>query len=82
MQDIIRTHPEKEFFQKETVRTMMLHILFIVAKRNPTTGYRQGMHELLAPIVYLLHKECVPESEMFVYYSILRMNMKKNVNFF
>lgn len=43
---------------------MMLNILFIVAKRNPNTGYRQGMHELLAPIIYLLHKECIPASEV------------------
>eukprot|EP00339_Tiarina_fusa_P005127 CAMPEP_0117046714 /NCGR_PEP_ID=MMETSP0472-20121206/32295_1 /TAXON_ID=693140 ORGANISM="Tiarina fusus, Strain LIS" /NCGR_SAMPLE_ID=MMETSP0472 /ASSEMBLY_ACC=CAM_ASM_000603 /LENGTH=481 /DNA_ID=CAMNT_0004759161 /DNA_START=11 /DNA_END=1456 /DNA_ORIENTATION=+ len=64
LQDIVRTYPEKEFFQEEKVRNMMLNILFIVAKRNPTTGYRQGMHELLAPIIYLLHKESVPVGEL------------------
>jgi len=59
-QDVIRTYPEKDFFRDEKVQGMMLHILFIVAKRNPNTGYRQGMHELLAPLLYLLHKESVP----------------------
>jgi len=62
LQDIVRTYPEKEFFQDDKVHNMMLNILFIVAKRNPNTGYRQGMNELLAPIIYLLHKESVPAS--------------------
>lgn len=35
----------------------MLDILFCYAKENPDVGYRQGMHELLAPILFVLHAE-------------------------
>jgi len=63
-QDIIRTYPEKEFFQEQSTRDMMLHILFTHAKNNPTLGYRQGMHELLAPILYLLHNERIPKDNL------------------
>ncbi|GAM29361.1 hypothetical protein SAMD00019534_125370 [Acytostelium subglobosum LB1] len=35
----------------------MLRILFIYSKTNNLVSYRQGMHELLAPIIYLLHQE-------------------------
>jgi TBC1 domain family protein 5 len=38
---------------------MMLRILFIYAKLNPTLAYKQGMHELLAPMIYVLEKEKV-----------------------
>merc|ERR1712137_436676 len=64
VQDLIRTYPEREFFQKDKIRTLMCDILFIVAKRNPSLGYRQGMNELLAPIVYLLDKESIPAAEV------------------
>jgi len=36
---------------------MMLRILFIWSKENAELGYKQGMHELLAPIIYTLVKE-------------------------
>eukprot|EP01102_Stenamoeba_stenopodia_P016179 TRINITY_DN5623_c0_g1_i1.p1 TRINITY_DN5623_c0_g1~~TRINITY_DN5623_c0_g1_i1.p1 ORF type:complete len:526 (+),score=140.78 TRINITY_DN5623_c0_g1_i1:168-1745(+) len=58
-QDIERTYPENEFFQRKTVHSIMLRILFIYAKITPELVYRQGMHELLAPIVYLLEHEKV-----------------------
>ena len=35
----------------------MLDILFCYAKEYPDIGYRQGMHELLAPILFVLHAE-------------------------
>ena len=39
------------------IRTAMLNILFCYAKENLDVGYRQGMHELLAPILFVLHAE-------------------------
>jgi len=63
-QDIIRTYPEKEFFQSQKTRDIMHNILFIAAKKNPTLGYRQGMHELLAPIIYLFHNQRIPVTEV------------------
>lgn len=56
-QDIERCYPDKDFFQSQSVREMMMRLLFIYAKLNPSLSYRQGMHELLAPIIYLLHNE-------------------------
>jgi TBC1 domain family protein 5 len=56
-QDINRTHPDSEFFQQEWVRQAMLRCLFLFAKENGETSYRQGMHELLSVIMYLLDRE-------------------------
>jgi len=58
-QDILRTYPEKPFFQRKDVRQMMLRILFIYAKQTPHISYKQGMHELLAPIIYVLDREAI-----------------------
>ena len=38
-------------------RSSMLNILFCYAKEHPHIGYRQGMHELLAPLLFVLHAE-------------------------
>jgi len=38
-------------------RESMLDILFIYCKEKPDLGYRQGMHEILAPIIFVLHAE-------------------------
>ncbi|VDI32239.1 TBC1 domain family member 5 [Mytilus galloprovincialis] len=54
-QDVIRTYPRIEFFQSNALRNLMVDILFIFAKINPEISYRQGMHELLAPLVFVLH---------------------------
>ncbi|XP_053409326.1 TBC1 domain family member 5-like isoform X4 [Mercenaria mercenaria] len=54
-QDVIRTYPRIEFFQSNQLRNLMVDILFIYAKQNPEVSYRQGMHELLAPMIFVLH---------------------------
>uniref|UniRef100_A0A2C9L1G2 Rab-GAP TBC domain-containing protein n=1 Tax=Biomphalaria glabrata TaxID=6526 RepID=A0A2C9L1G2_BIOGL len=64
-QDVIRTtfgkhtwkecYPKIEFFQSNQLRNLMVNILFIFAKENPELSYRQGMHELLAPLIFVLH---------------------------
>ncbi|XP_052252707.1 TBC1 domain family member 5-like isoform X2 [Dreissena polymorpha] len=54
-QDVIRTYPRIEFFQSNQLRNLMVDILFIYAKLNPEVSYRQGMHELLAPMIFVLH---------------------------
>lgn len=38
---------------------MMLDILFVFCKLNPDLGYRQGMHELLAPILWVVERDAV-----------------------
>ncbi|VBB89743.1 Conserved hypothetical protein [Yarrowia lipolytica] len=52
--DVTRTFPEVDFFQQTHVQQSMTRILFVYAKLNPHLKYRQGMHELLGPLIYVL----------------------------
>uniref|UniRef100_A0AAY4BUD1 TBC1 domain family member 5 n=1 Tax=Denticeps clupeoides TaxID=299321 RepID=A0AAY4BUD1_9TELE len=54
-QDVMRTFPEMKYFQEDNVRTKLTDILFCYARENQQLLYKQGMHELLAPIVFVLH---------------------------
>ncbi|ESO90059.1 hypothetical protein LOTGIDRAFT_123794 [Lottia gigantea] len=54
-QDVIRTFPELEFFKCEKLREMMLDILFCYSRTHENISYKQGMHELLAPLIFVLH---------------------------
>eukprot|EP00731_Ephydatia_muelleri_P014079 Em0007g1389a len=56
-QDITRTFPDVPFFRQQDIQDTMLQILFCYAKEHPDIEYRQGMHELLAPILFVLHTE-------------------------
>ncbi len=58
--DIKRTHQENEFFIKPETQSIMLNILFTWAKQNPAYGYRQGMNELLAPIILAVNRDSRP----------------------
>uniref|UniRef100_A0A0P4WL95 Rab-GAP TBC domain-containing protein n=1 Tax=Scylla olivacea TaxID=85551 RepID=A0A0P4WL95_SCYOL len=54
-QDVVRTFPEVEFFQSTRIRDLMVTVLFCYARQHPQVGYRQGMHEVLAPLIFVLH---------------------------
>jgi len=54
-QDVDRTIPEVAFFQSNKIRNLMCDLLFLYAKVDPRIGYKQGMHEILAPIIFTLH---------------------------
>ncbi|XP_074652498.1 TBC1 domain family member 5-like isoform X4 [Tubulanus polymorphus] len=54
-QDVIRTFPELEFFQSSSLRDRMVDLLFCYARQHCRLSYRQGMHELLAPLIFVLH---------------------------
>nr|XP_037858241.1 TBC1 domain family member 5 isoform X5 [Chlorocebus sabaeus]XP_037858242.1 TBC1 domain family member 5 isoform X5 [Chlorocebus sabaeus]XP_037858243.1 TBC1 domain family member 5 isoform X5 [Chlorocebus sabaeus] len=54
-QDVKRTFPEMQFFQQENVRKILTDVLFCYARENEQLLYKQGMHELLAPVVFVLH---------------------------
>ncbi|XP_057292918.1 TBC1 domain family member 5-like isoform X2 [Hydractinia symbiolongicarpus] len=54
MQDIDRLCPEIEFFKQENVKSIILHVLFCYAREHPQVSYKQGMHELLANLVYVM----------------------------
>lgn len=58
-QDVERCLQEHEFFQDDTVKRKMLDVLFIYSKLTPDLGYRQGMHELLAPILWVVDQDAV-----------------------
>lgn len=54
-QDVVRTFPGVDFFRKEMIQNAMVNILFCYARENPAMCYRQGMHEILAPLLFVLH---------------------------
>ncbi|XP_031620632.1 TBC1 domain family member 5 homolog A isoform X2 [Contarinia nasturtii] len=54
-QDVVRTFPHIEFFRKPRIQEIMINILFCYARVNPEMCYRQGMHEILAPIIFVMH---------------------------
>ena len=43
---------------------MLLDILFIFCKMNQDVGYRQGMHELLAPILWVVENDALSIVDM------------------
>ncbi|BGP54891.1 hypothetical protein JCM8202_003400 [Rhodotorula sphaerocarpa] len=53
-QDVLRTFPEVDYFRSAPVQHRLTDLLFIFCKLTPQIGYRQGMHELLAPILWLV----------------------------
>jgi len=58
MQDLDRLYPEIDFFQQEDVKLMILHVLFCYARENPNVSYKQGMHEILALLIYVIIQNC------------------------
>ncbi|KAF7528074.1 hypothetical protein G7054_g10259 [Neopestalotiopsis clavispora] len=59
LQDVQRL-PDEPFYHEPRTQTLILDVLFIYCKLNPDVGgYRQGMHELLAPIVYVLEQDAI-----------------------
>jgi TBC1 domain family member 5 len=54
-QDVVRTNPNIDYYHKENVQEMMTNLLFCYARENPKICYRQGMHEILAPLIFVLH---------------------------
>ena len=53
---------ENAFFREQPVKTKLLDILFIYVKLNPDLGYRQGMHEILAPILWVVNQDAIDKS--------------------
>lgn len=61
VQDVLRCMPELDYFRDPTVQKLMTDILFVYAKLNPDFGYRQGMHELLAPILWVVSQDALSD---------------------
>ncbi|KAF2092118.1 RabGAP/TBC [Saccharata proteae CBS 121410] len=61
-QDVERCMPENTYFRQPATMKMMLDILFIFCKLNPDVSYRQGMHEILAPILWVVERDAIDPS--------------------
>ncbi|KAJ5156224.1 hypothetical protein N7492_009027 [Penicillium capsulatum] len=62
LQDVERCMQENFFFQEPATKQKLTDILFVYSKLNPDVGYRQGMHELLAPILWVIDRDSVQRS--------------------
>ncbi len=64
-QDVLRTFPSMSLFRSVKVQELLERILFLWCKLNPDVGYRQGMHELVAVIYYVVSKDsrCLTDTE-------------------
>ncbi|KAJ1953459.1 hypothetical protein IWQ62_005985, partial [Dispira parvispora] len=58
-QDVRRTFPEQACFHNPRAQTMLEDILFVYCKVHQGVSYRQGMHELLAPLWKVIDEERV-----------------------
>lgn len=59
LQDVQRL-PDEPFYHQEGTQMMILDILFIYCKLNRGAGgYRQGMHELLAPLLFVVDRDAI-----------------------
>ncbi|KAI5295693.1 hypothetical protein KEM52_000518 [Ascosphaera acerosa] len=58
-QDVERCMQDNHYFRDPRTKRRMLDILFVWAKVNPEIGYRQGMHELLAPVLWVVDADAV-----------------------
>ncbi|KAI9692416.1 MAG: hypothetical protein M1822_006647 [Bathelium mastoideum] len=61
LQDVDRCMPENLYFRQPTTQNMLLDILFVFSKLNPDVSYRQGMHELLAPILWVVERDAIAQ---------------------
>ena len=51
--------PDNGYFREPSIQAMLLDILFIFCKLNRDVGYRQGMHEVLAPVLWVISRDAV-----------------------
>ena len=59
--------PENLYFREPSTQNMLLNILFIYCKLNRDIGYRQGMHEVLAPIVWVVSRDAIDPASLSNY---------------
>lgn len=55
--DVVRTFPDMEFFKQTDMQNILENVLFNFASENPHISYKQGMHELLATLLYVAHTD-------------------------
>jgi TBC1 domain family member 5 len=55
--------PENLYFRQPPIQKMLLDVLFVFCKLNPNLGYKQGMHEVLALVLWVIEQDAVEELE-------------------
>lgn len=55
-----RRFPEVDYFRSAETQDRLTDLLFIWCKLSPEVGYRQGMHELLAPLLWFVDYDSLP----------------------
>uniref|UniRef100_A0A183BLC2 BTB domain-containing protein n=1 Tax=Globodera pallida TaxID=36090 RepID=A0A183BLC2_GLOPA len=73
--DVDRTFPDLKYFRNENVKRIMANVLFFYSVNSPHTYYLQGMHELLAPILFVL------DSDQKAYQDLKDRNILRQENF-
>ncbi|KAI9824133.1 MAG: hypothetical protein M1826_007447 [Phylliscum demangeonii] len=63
-QDVERCMPENAYFRDRSTQRQLLDVLFIFCKLSPDIGYRQGMHEVLAPILWVVEQDAIEPSSL------------------
>lgn len=63
--DVERTFPDMSFFRNAEIHLQLRNILFLYSVLNPSIGYRQGMHEVLAPLYYSVDYDSILPDEDF-----------------
>ncbi|MCJ1244124.1 hypothetical protein MMC30_001322 [Trapelia coarctata] len=63
-QDVERCMPENLYFREPATQSTLLDILFIFCKLNADIGYRQGMHEVLAPILWVVSRDAIDPASL------------------
>lgn len=53
--------PDIGYFRDVEVQNQLTNILYLYSIACPSIGYRQGMHELLAPLYYAVDYDSIPE---------------------
>ena len=71
--------PENLYFREPGTQNMLLDILFIYCKLNRDVGYRQGMHEVLAPVLWVLSRDAI-DSRGLVGHDYLHQEMISNLD--
>jgi TBC1 domain family protein 5 len=52
--------PDMSYFRDPDIQLQLTNILFLYSTCHPAIGYRQGMHELLAPLFYAVNWDSIP----------------------
>ncbi|KAL7269782.1 hypothetical protein RUND412_007539 [Rhizina undulata] len=59
LQDVERCMPDNTYFRDSAIQNSLLNLLFIYCKLNQDVSYRQGMHEIVAVILWVVSCDAI-----------------------